>query len=77
MGLSSSCKIFQFFISALEWIGRAKLQIPGILHLLDDFLIVSKSIKSCDNELKAFLETCDDIGMPMAPEKTVGPSCVL
>ena len=56
MGLSSSCKIFEFFSSALEWIARTKLQIPGILHLLDDFLIVSKSIKSCDNGLKAFLK---------------------
>ena len=77
MGLSSSCKIFEFFSSALEWIARNKLQIPGILHLLDDFLIVSNSISSCDNELKAFLRTCDELGVPMAPEKTVGPSCVL
>jgi len=30
-----------------------------------------------DNELKVFLKTCDEIGVPMAPEKTVGPSCVL
>lgn len=77
MGLSSSCKIFECFSSALEWIARNKLQIPGILHLLDDFLIVSNSISSCDNELKAFLRTCDELGVPMAPEKTVGPSCVL
>ena len=77
MGLSSSCKSFECLSSALEWVARTKLRIPGILHPLDDFLIVSKSIKSCDNELKAFLKTCDEIGVPMAPEKTVGLSCVL
>ena len=72
MGLSSSCKIFKFFSSALEWIARNKLQIPGVLHILDDFLIVSNSISSCDNELKAFLRTCDELGVPMASEKTEG-----
>lgn len=47
MGLSSSCKIFECFSSALEWIARVKLNITGILHLLDDFLLVSKSLSSC------------------------------
>jgi len=41
------------------------------------FLSSANHIKSCDNELKAFLKTCDEIGVPMAPEKTVSPSCVL
>ena len=77
MGLSSSCKIFESFSSALEWIARVKLNIAGILHLLDDFLIVSRSLSPCENNLRAFLQTCDDIGVPMAPEKTVGPSFVL
>ena len=77
MGLSSSCKIFECFSSALEWIARVKLNITGILHLLDDFLLVSKSLSSCADNLRAFLQTCDDIGVPMAPEKTVGPSFVL
>ena len=45
MGLSSSCKIFECFSSALESIDRFRLHIPGMLHLLDDFLIV-KSLQS-------------------------------
>ena len=77
MGLSSSRKIFESFSSALEWIARIKLNIASILHLLDDFLIVNKSLSSCENNLRAFLQTCDDIRVPMAPEKTVGPSFVL
>ena len=72
MGLSSSCQIFESFSLALEWIACVKLNIPGILHLLDDFPIVSRSLSSCENR-----QTCDDIGVPMAPEKTVGPSFVL
>ena len=77
MGLSSSCKIFECFSSGLEWIARLRLHIPGILHLLDDFLIVSKSLASCANDLQVFLKTCDELGVPMTPEKTVGPSFVL
>ena len=44
-----------------------RLHIPGILHLLDDFLIVSKSLASCTNDLQVFLKTCDELGVPMAP----------
>ena len=77
MGLSSSCKIFECFSSALEWIARFRLHIPGILHLLDDFLIVSKSLASCANDLQVFLKTCDESGVLIAPEKTVGRSFVL
>ena len=67
MGLSSSCKIFECFSSALEWIACFRLHVPGILHLLDDFLIVSKSLALCANDLQVFLKTCDELGVPMAP----------
>jgi len=63
--------------SALECMAYSKLHIVGILHLVDNFLIVSKSLSSCANNSRTFLQTCDDIGVPMAPEKTVGPSFVL
>ena len=73
MELSSSCKIFECFSSTLERIAHFRLHIPGVLHLLHDFLIVSKSLASCANDLQVFLKTCDELGIPMAPEKTVGP----
>ena len=77
MGCSSSCKIFEAFSSALEWIARYKLSTPGILHILDDFLIIERDTVTCSTKLLSFLKTCDDLGVPMAPEKTVGPSTVL
>lgn len=69
MGLSSYCKIFQCFSSALEWIAKSKLGILGVLHLLDDFLIDNKSLSSCANDLLTFLHTCDETEVPVAPEK--------
>ena len=51
MGCSSSCKIFEAFSSSLDWIARYKLSIPGILHILDDFLIIERDTVTCSTEL--------------------------
>ena len=77
MGCSSSCKTFEMFTTVLEWIAQNKLHIPYILHLLDDFLIISPSNESCQHQLDTFLMLCSFLGIPMAPEKTVGPSTTL
>ena len=53
------------------------MHIPYILHLLDDFLIVSPTVDSCRHQLDTFLMLCSYPGIPMAPEKTVGPSTTL
>ena len=45
--------------------------------LLDDFLIISPSNESCQHQLDTFLMLCSFLGIPMAPEKTVGPSTTL
>lgn len=41
MGCSSTCRTFELFSSALEWVAQNKLNIGHIIHLLDDFLINS------------------------------------
>ena len=77
MGCSSSCKTFEIFSSAIEWIAQKKLHIDHILHLLDDFLIVSPSHDLCKQQLDLFLMLCQYLGIPMAPEKTIGPSSTI
>ncbi|XP_028517092.1 uncharacterized protein LOC110246429 [Exaiptasia diaphana] len=77
MGCASSCKTFEAFSSALEWIAKHHLEIRHIVHLLDDFFICESSKVRCGFSLKGFLALCDYVGIPMAPEKTVGPSTVL
>jgi hypothetical protein len=77
MGCSSSCKTFEAFSTAVEWIAREKLLIDWILHLLDDFLIVASLHQLCKKQLELFLKACDYLGIPMAPDKTVGPSTSL
>ena len=61
------------FSSAIEWIAQKKLHIDHILHLLDDFLIVSPTHNLCKQQLDLFLMLCHYLGIPMAPEKTLGP----
>ena len=77
MGASSSCKLWESFSTALKWIAKSKLAISGVLHLLDDFLLIDKTFSACEHNLSQFLAMCDDLGVPMAPEKTMGPSSVL
>ena len=77
MSCASSCKTFESFSSAVEWIARTKLHIPYLIDLLDDFLIVAPTRSLCSSQLSCFLDFCDYLGIPMSPEKTVGPAVVL
>ena len=54
-----------------------KLHIDHILHLLDDFLIVFPNHDLCKGQLDLFLMLCHYLGIPMAPEKTIGPSSAI
>ena len=73
MGCSSSCRTFEILSTAVELIARHRLRIKFILHLLDDFLIIAPSYEACSQ----FLRLCSYLGIPMAPDKTVGPSTTL
>ena len=77
MGCSSSCKTFEAFSTAIEWIAQDKLGIGNLLHLLDDFLLIQPTEDQCSTSLLLFLDSCDFLGIPMAPEKTFGPSTIL
>ena len=77
MGCSSSCKTFEAFSTAVEWIARHKLMIEHILHLLDDFLLVAPSNSLCQYHLDSFLAMCAYLGIPIAPEKTSGPATTM
>ncbi len=77
MGCSSSCKTFETFSTAIEWIARHKLKIDELLHLLDDFLFVSATYMQCQSSLNLFIGLCHQLGIPIAPDKTFGPSTTL
>ena len=77
MGCRTSCKIFEEFSSALEWIAINKLGISAMVHILDDFLIVEQTQEACLSSFKKFLALCEDIGVPLSADKTVLPTQVI
>ena len=77
MGLSSSCAIFEAFSSSLESISVHHFGASGVLHILDDFLFIAKTETKCRTDLSNFLRLCGYLGVPIAQEKTVGPSQVI
>ena len=77
MGCSSSCLTFETFSTAVEWVAHNKLKIDYILHLLDDYLLVAPSMQLCQQQLDLFLSLCTYLGIPIAPEKTCGPTTSL
>ena len=77
MGASSSCAIFEKFSTSIEWIIQNKIGNATVLHVLDDFLFIARTELECQRALDIFLRICEDIGVPIAPEKTVNPSRLL
>ena len=77
MGCASSCQIFEMFSSSLEWIVKQHIVGAKVIHVLDDFLFIGPSEIICQRALDTFIKICEDIGVPLAPEKTEGPSQVL
>ena len=73
-GLRSAPKIFSAVTDAMMWILHER-GVQHAMHYLDDFLILGPAESSiCQRDLTTSLTTCDDLGFPVAPEKTEGPA---
>ena len=73
MGCSISCRIFEAFSSALQWILTDKFKITSVTHILDDLFFTAHTKIECQAMLDKFLWLCDHLGVPIALEKTLGP----
>lgn len=76
MGARSACQIFERFSCGLEF-AVAKKGVQLLTHYLDDFLFINRSKSECHDDLKKFISVCSDINVPLAHDKTVGPTQVL
>ncbi|XP_077977132.1 uncharacterized protein LOC144432735 [Glandiceps talaboti] len=77
MGCSASCQIFESFSTAMEWISLHKYGAMVVIHILDDFLFLADTHHKCLSDLTNFLSLSSDLGVPIAHEKTAGPSTCL
>ncbi|XP_045626177.1 uncharacterized protein [Procambarus clarkii] len=73
MRAAPSCRIFETFSSALQWILAEKLGVQDVVKVLDDFLFVSSTYNECLRSLRVFTTLCERLGVPLAPHKTEGP----
>lgn len=76
-GASISCITFERFARFLQFCVESKLKSGGLLHYLDDFLGGDKTKSSCNFALQTFRDTMLELGVPLAEEKTEGPTEVL
>ena len=76
-GCASSCQIFEKFSTAIQWILQQR--VPGIRlqHYIDDFIVIAENEKDCETHLSELLHVCQELGVPMAPDKTTKPSTVI
>ncbi|XP_056332077.1 uncharacterized protein LOC130243801 [Danio aesculapii] len=73
-GCRSSPKIFDTLSEALCWILSNNYGVPYLIHLLDDFLIISPLSSPPAKHLAITQKVFADLGIPLAEEKTSGPS---
>ncbi|XP_069591473.1 uncharacterized protein [Ranitomeya imitator] len=78
MGCSISCFYFELFSTFLEWVARKITRLTAITHYLDDFLIVGPAGSDvCSTALAQFKDALAHFGVPLSPEKTIGPVSVI
>ena len=73
-GLRSAPKIFCAIADMVEWVIRST-GVPIVTHYIDDFIIIGPPGSSeCQQSLQKALQVCSNLGLPVAPHKTEGPS---
>ena len=81
MGASCSPAHFERFSTFLEWEAINAACTNRICHYMDDFFICSPKdetgSQSCQAVLDTFSSVCAKFGVPLAPDKTIGPASKL
>lgn len=74
-GCSISCSKFEKFSTFLEWALKQQAKSNDVVHYLDDFLVAGrKGTQDCANLMSIFSFICLELGVPLAHEKTLGPT---
>lgn len=78
MGAASSCRTFQRISDALAWTVMTTCPVQcTIFNYLDDFLVLARDQDACSKVLKHFTKLCEELGFPLASQKTVWSTQVL
>ena len=78
MGLSLSCSLFETFSTFLQWLVSYKTNIYSLDHYLDDFILAGEEgSNTCVTLVTAFSSICKEIGVPIADDKSIGPTVLV
>lgn len=78
MGLSLSCCLWEKFANFLQWLTEVRSGLATLDHYLDDFIFMgSEHTQDCAALMSVFSDTCSELGVPIAEDKTMGPTTVL
>lgn len=78
MGCSISCSCFETFSTFLEWVVKQESQILSVLHYLDYLLFIGlQGLRVCASLLHVMERVSASFGVPLAPEKTEGPTTLI
>ena len=77
-GLCSAPFIFNSVADMVEWILLNSHHVSDLLHYLDDFITAGPPQSSlCDQNLRSVITVCKRLGLPLHPNKCIGPSTSL
>lgn len=78
MGCKISCNYFEKFSTFLHFLVEKKSGKNTLDHYLDDFIFAGKSLSGdCKLLRDSFLSICESLSVPLAVEKSLGPTTVL
>ena len=76
-GLRSSPYIFTALAELLLWILIHVMGISHCIHYLDDYFCTSVTQGQCQRDMRTLMATCEDLGVPLTPDKIIGPTRTL
>ncbi|CAC5362511.1 unnamed protein product [Mytilus coruscus] len=72
---SIGCALFEKFSSFLQWLVVSSAGKRAVKHYLDDFIFGGSAISDdCLVLMKIFTELCNELGVPIAEDKTIHPT---
>ena len=78
MGCSKSSADFEKFSTFLHWAVSKRANSDNLDHYLDDFLFAGEAgTDNCKHLMLTFDEICKELGVPIANEKTEGPTTII
>ena len=74
--VSISCAIFEDISTLIHWIIEKRAG-QKFIHYLDDFFTVNRYSHICGQTMNVLKHVCQEIQMPIPPEKSEGPAIVV